>query len=172
MIYLPKKVCLIIIHRNTAHFLDMSCCHKHQQQRYHKGNTKICMFIHYMYVHILFPLTKAIPIMFEHVTTHYLTLETSIGNNATHDGNAWWHVANSPRPGKCQRKYTVTRVVTRSSYGNALHYGLFMFTEFEKLPYPSVISISARFHKSFHLLLWNLAITYISKGSFTTSAFL
>ena len=34
------------------------------------------MFIHYMYVDILFPLTKAIPIMFERVTTHYQTLKT------------------------------------------------------------------------------------------------
>ena len=48
------------------------------------------------------------------------------------------------------------RVVTPSSYGNALHFGLSMFAEFEKLPYPSATSISARFSKSFHLLLWNL----------------
>ena len=32
MIYLPKKVCLIIIYRNTTHLLDMSRCHKHQQK--------------------------------------------------------------------------------------------------------------------------------------------
>ena len=37
----------------------------------------------------------------------------------------------------------VTRVVTPSNYGAALHCGLLMFAEFEKLPYPSVISISA-----------------------------
>ena len=41
------------------------------------------------------------------------------------DGNAWQRVANSPKPGKSQRKYTVmrvvTRVVTHSSYGNTLH---------------------------------------------------
>ena len=30
------------------------------------------MFIHYMYADILFPLAKAIPIMFEYVTTHYI----------------------------------------------------------------------------------------------------
>ena len=48
MIYLLKKVCLIIIHRNPTHILDMPCCHKHQQQRYHNGNTKICIFIHNM----------------------------------------------------------------------------------------------------------------------------
>ena len=40
------------------------------------------MFIHYMYVDILFPLTKAIPIMFERVTKHYKTLQTWIGHNA------------------------------------------------------------------------------------------
>ena len=40
------------------------------------------MFIHYMYVDILFPLTKAILIMFEHVTKHYQTLQTWIGHNA------------------------------------------------------------------------------------------
>ena len=51
------------------------------------------MFIHYMYVDILFPLTKAIPIMFESVTTHYQTLQTWIGHNATryHDLNALRH---------------------------------------------------------------------------------
>ena len=36
--------------------------------------------------------------------------------------------------------YMVTRVVTqvrtRSYYGNALHYGLCIYEEFEKLPYP------------------------------------
>ena len=74
MIDLPKKVRLIIINRNTTHIIDMSCCHKHQQQRYHHENTKIGMFINYMYVDILFPLTKAITIMFERVTTHNQTL--------------------------------------------------------------------------------------------------
>ena len=34
------------------------------------------MFIHYVYVDILFPLTKANPIMLERVTTHYKTPET------------------------------------------------------------------------------------------------
>ena len=74
IIYLPKKVCLIIINRNTAHILDMSCCHKHQQQRYHHENTKIGMFINYMYVDILFHLTQATTIMFERVTIHNQTL--------------------------------------------------------------------------------------------------
>ena len=44
----------------------------------------------------------------------------------------------------------------RENICKALNYGLSMFAEFEKLPYSSVISISARFHKPFHLLLWNL----------------
>ena len=35
-----------------------------------------------MYVDILFPLSKAIPIMFERVITHYQTLHTWIGHNA------------------------------------------------------------------------------------------
>ena len=61
----------------------MSYCCKHQQLGYHNENTKVCMFIHYTYVDILFSLTKAIPIMFEHVTTHYQTLETSINHNTT-----------------------------------------------------------------------------------------
>ena len=74
MIYFPKKVCLIIINRNKTDILDMCYCHKHQQQRYHHENTKIGMFINYMYVDILFPLTKAITIMFERVTPHSLTL--------------------------------------------------------------------------------------------------
>ena len=76
------------------------------------------------------------------------------------ESSAWKRVANSQKPGKSQRKYTVTlvatRVVTHSSYGNALHYGLSMFAEFRKLPYPSVTSVSARFHKSSYLLLCNL----------------
>ena len=40
-----------------------------------------------MYVDILFPLTKAIPIMSERVTTHYQTLQTWIVHNATLDHN-------------------------------------------------------------------------------------
>ena len=90
MIQFPRKVYLIIIHRKTTHILDMSCCHKHQQQRYHNENTKICMSVHYIYDDLLFPLTKSIPIMFEHVTTHYQTLQTWIGHNATqyHNFNA------------------------------------------------------------------------------------
>ena len=64
------------MHRNTTYILGMSSYHKHQQQRYHNESTKIQMFIHYMYVGILFPSTKAISIMFEHVTTHFQTLET------------------------------------------------------------------------------------------------
>ena len=71
-------------------------------------------------------------------------------------GNAWYRVANSPNPGKSQTKYMVTRVVARSSYGNTLRYSLSMFAKFEKLIYPYVISISGRFHKPSHLLLWNL----------------
>ena len=71
----------------------MSSCHKHQQQRYHNENTKTCMFINYMYVDVFFPLTKAIPIMFEHVTTHYQTLQTWIGHDATryHNFNVLLH---------------------------------------------------------------------------------
>ena len=30
MIYLTKQVCPVVIHRNTSHILDTSCCHKHQ----------------------------------------------------------------------------------------------------------------------------------------------
>ena len=70
MIYLPKKVCLIAIHRNTTHRLDIY-------------PVVISISIHYMYVDILFPLTKAIHIMFERVSTHYQTLKTWIGHNAT-----------------------------------------------------------------------------------------
>ena len=41
------------------------------------------MFIHYMYADIFFPPAKATPIMFERVTTHYQTLQTCIGHDAT-----------------------------------------------------------------------------------------
>ena len=53
----------------------------HQQQRYNNRKTKICMFMHHMYVDILLPPTKAILIMFEGITTHYQTLHTFIGYN-------------------------------------------------------------------------------------------
>ena len=55
---------------------------------YHNENTKICMFRHYIYVDILFPLTKAISIMFELVTTHYQTLQTEIDHKATRYQNS------------------------------------------------------------------------------------
>ena len=38
--------------------------------------------------------------------------------------------ANSPKPGKSKRQYTVTRVETRSSYGNALYLRSIQFVEF------------------------------------------
>ena len=46
--------------------------------------------MHYMYVDILLPLTKAIPITFERVTIHYQTLQRWIGHDATryHNFNA------------------------------------------------------------------------------------
>ena len=46
-----------------------------------------------MYVDVFFRLTKAIPIMFEHVTTHYQTLQIWIGHDATryHNFNALPH---------------------------------------------------------------------------------
>ena len=40
-----------------------------------------------MYVDVFFPLTKVMPIMFENVTTHYQTLQTWIGHDATHYHN-------------------------------------------------------------------------------------
>ena len=41
------------------------------------------MYVHTLYVYwYIFLLTKVIPNMFEHVTTHYQTLETWIGHNA------------------------------------------------------------------------------------------
>ena len=88
-----KKVCLIIIYRNTAYILDVSCYRNHQQQSYHNENTKTCIFIHDMYVDILFLLTKAIPFMFECVTTHYQTLQTYIDHDAMryHNFNALPH---------------------------------------------------------------------------------
>ena len=93
-IYLPGKVCLIVNHRNPTHILHMSCCHKHEHQRYHNENTKICILIHYMYVDILLSLTKTISIMFERVTTYCQTLKTQIGHNTTryHKFNALPHV--------------------------------------------------------------------------------
>ena len=82
VIYLLKKVFIVIINRKTTDILNISCRHKYHQQRYHE-NTKIRMSIQYMYVEILFHLTKVIPIMFQHVTKHYQTLQTRIGHNGT-----------------------------------------------------------------------------------------
>ena len=45
------------------------------------------MFMHYMYVNIVFPLIKAIPILFERAATHYKTLRTWIIHNAMHYHN-------------------------------------------------------------------------------------
>ena len=58
--------------------------------------------------------------------------------------NVGKRVAYSSKPGKSQIKYTVRRVVRSSSYGNALHYGLSIFVEIEKLSYPSEILISVK----------------------------
>ena len=44
---------------------------------------------------------------------------------------------------------TVTRVVTRSSHGNALHYGPTMFVEFENLSNPKVASYMTQFKWDF-----------------------
>ena len=44
---------------------------------------------------------------------------------------------------------TVTRVVTRSSHGNALHYGPTMFMEFENLSNPKVASYMTQFKWDF-----------------------
>ena len=51
------------------------------------------MFIHHVHVDILFPLTNAIPIMFERVTTYYQTLKTWLYHNATryHNFNVLSH---------------------------------------------------------------------------------
>ena len=93
MIYVPKNFCPIIIHKKPTHILDMSYCHKHHQQRYPNENTKICIFMHYMYVDILFPLTKSTTIMSERVVTYCQTLKTWIGHNARryHKFNALPH---------------------------------------------------------------------------------
>ena len=50
---------------------------------------------------------------------------------------------------------TVTRVVTRSSHGNALHYGPTMFVEFENLSNPKVASHMTQFKWDFTSLLIN-----------------
>ena len=64
---------------------------------------------------------------------HYCQIYKNIYTIFLNDGNVWQLVANSPKPGKSQRKYTVTHVVTRASYGNVLHYGLSMFVEFSNV---------------------------------------
>ena len=43
----------------------------------------------------------------------------------------------------------VTRVVTRSNHGNALHYGLTMFVEFENVLYLKVTSYMTQFQSDF-----------------------
>ena len=56
---------------------------------------------------------------------------------------------DTPTLSKAQRKCMVTRAVTRSSHGNALHYGLIMFVEFENLSYPKVVSNMTQFQSHF-----------------------
>ena len=43
----------------------------------------------------------------------------------------------------------VTRVVTRSSHGNALDYGVTMFMEFENLLYPKEVLYMTQFQLDF-----------------------
>ena len=178
-----KKVCVTIIRRNTTHLLDMFSCCLHQQQRYNNDYTKISMFIHNKYVDILFSLIKAILAMIEqvtHITKHCVKcIQTrnffwSVFRHFSRSESlkAWqalmqrvtitstrYHMRyhTFSLAGKSHRKYMVTHMVTsvvmRSGYGNTLHYSLSMFVEFEKLSYPSLISISVRFHNPSHLLL-------------------
>ena len=72
------------------------------------------------------------------------------------DGNAWQPVANSPKSGNSRRKCMVTHavasVVTRSSHGNALYYGLTMFVEFETLLYPKLASYMTQLQSDFKSL--------------------
>ena len=103
------------------------------------------MFMHCMCVDILFPPTKAIPIKFERVTTHYQTLQTWIGHNSTryHNFNALpcsqfsmvgGYLQREAICNKSQIKYTITRLVkslvTRHNYSNQLNFGLLMFLEY------------------------------------------
>ena len=67
-------------------------------KRNHNQNTKILMFIHYMYVDILFLLKKPIPIMSGRVTIHYQTLWTWIGHNATYYRNTLPYALPHPLP--------------------------------------------------------------------------
>ena len=46
----------------------------------------------------------------------------------------------------------ITRVVTRSSNGNVLYYGLTMIVEFKNLVYPKVISHMTQFQSDFRSL--------------------
>ena len=46
----------------------------------------------------------------------------------------------------------VTSVVTCSSHGNVLHYGLTMFVEFETLLYPRLASYMTQFQSDFKSL--------------------
>ena len=61
--------------------------------------------MHYMYVQIILPLTKAILIMFEHVTTHYQTLKPSIGHTA-----ALYHKFNAL---PCALSYTLPYIFSQ-----------------------------------------------------------
>ena len=68
-----------------------------------------------MYVDILFSQTKVIPIMFEHATTHYQTLQTWIGHAATH-----YHT----RYHACFR--TFSPILTWSGYNTTCYYNFNM----------------------------------------------
>ena len=86
-----------------------------------------------MYVDILFPLTKVIPIMYERVTTHYQTLQTRIGYNATryHNFNALPHALPHALPYMFAQFTHVGHNVTCYHNFNVLpHVIPYIFTQF------------------------------------------
>ena len=97
------------------------------------------MFIHYMYVDILFPLTKTIPIMFERVTTHNQTLWTWIGHNAMryHNFHALPYIFSQCNIGQNGMHYhnfkTLPHALPYISYQFGMVWGLFA-TGYHALP--------------------------------------
>ena len=78
MIFLPKQVCLTIIHKNTTHILDISISRIGILMEILKY---VCSYT--ICILNFFPSNKSLSNYVERVTTHYQTLQTRIGQNAS-----------------------------------------------------------------------------------------
>ena len=135
--------------KDKATFQTLQTWIGHSATRHHNFNVLLHM-LPYIFSHfnMVWGYLQCVTMRYRQIYKKYILIVF-----LENDGSALQTVQNQVN--LRQNIYMVTRVVTCSSHGNAFHYGLSMFAEFEKLPYPYVISILAGFHKPSHLLLCN-----------------